>query len=231
MYISDSNKLIIALVVIVAIIYYMRSSNSYSSSYAMRETMTEAVPNEGEVVIPPATSAPAVAAPQTAPVVVAEPAIPQVSQNEIAQMGSELDQFFSNDLANTQVSGSFGNDFATLDTVGPLRQPSTVRSNRDAQMERLAAENQEKAEKYNNVDLLPKEVNDQWFQTDFSLAEVVMDEKNLLNTDKYHIPINTVGSSKRNASYDLRPNIVNPKTNVGPFLNSTIDPDLNIKGW
>ena len=35
--------------------------------------------------------------------------------------------------------------------------------------------------------------------------------------------------SLRNASHDLRAAPLNPKFNVGPWLNSTIEPDYNIK--
>jgi hypothetical protein len=147
-------------------------------------------------------------------------------------MGSELDQYFTQDLSTRQVNNSFDDAYASLDSVGPLRKPTSNKSNRDETMARLENENQEKMLKYNNIDLLPKEVNDQWFNTDFSMAEVVMDEKNLLNTDRYHIPINTVGSSRKaGGSHDLRPVIVNPKADVGPWNNSTVDPDLNIRGW
>ena len=43
----------------------------------------------------------------------------------------------------------------------------------------------------------------------------------------YHSNINIVGISqtKRNQSYDIRSELPNPQSKVGPFLNSTIDPD------
>lgn len=43
----------------------------------------------------------------------------------------------------------------------------------------------------------------------------------------YHSNINIVGISqtKRNQSYDIRSELPNPQSKVGPFLNTTIDPD------
>lgn len=220
MFISDRVKLIISVAMIFLILYFMNRSSSSTV-----ETMTEAVPNEGTVA--GAVNAETASAPASAPA-----ALPVVTADEIARMGSELDQYFASDLSTSQVGASFGDEFATLDTVGPLRKPSANKTNREETMARLEQENQEKMLKYNNIDLLPKEVNDQWFNTDFSMAEVVMDEKNLLNTDRYHIPINTIGSSRKaGGNHDLRPTIVNPKSDVGPWNNSTVDPDLNIRGW
>jgi hypothetical protein len=42
----------------------------------------------------------------------------------------------------------------------------------------------------------------------------------------YHYGINTVGQTLRNANLDVRSDPPNPRKNVGPFLNSTIEPDL-----
>lgn len=42
----------------------------------------------------------------------------------------------------------------------------------------------------------------------------------------YHYGINTVGQTLRNANLDLRSDPPNPRKSVGPFLNSTIEPDL-----
>ena len=82
---------------------------------------------------------------------------------------------------------------------------------------------------YNAKDYLPKEINDDWFNTDFSQAKYKMNDDKLINTDKYIIGINTVGQSLKNASYDIRGAINVPKYTVSPWNNSTIEPDYNIK--
>jgi hypothetical protein len=82
---------------------------------------------------------------------------------------------------------------------------------------------------YNAKDYLPKETNDEWFNTDFSQAKYKMNDDKLINTDKYVVGVNTVGQSLKNASYDIRGAINVPKYTVSPWNNSTIEPDYNIK--
>jgi len=82
---------------------------------------------------------------------------------------------------------------------------------------------------YNATDYLPKEINDDWFNTDFSQAKYKMNDDKLINTDKYVVGVNTVGQSLKNASYDIRGAINVPKYTVSPWNNSTIEPDYNIK--
>jgi hypothetical protein len=43
----------------------------------------------------------------------------------------------------------------------------------------------------------------------------------------YHSNINVIGTSQtlRNATYDIRSEPANPQARVGPFLQTTIDPD------
>ena len=45
----------------------------------------------------------------------------------------------------------------------------------------------------------------------------------------YHIGVDTVGQSLRNANLQVRSEPPNPQTNVGPWMNSTIEPDLQRK--
>jgi hypothetical protein len=84
-------------------------------------------------------------------------------------------------------------------------------------------------ENYNAKDFLPHEINDEWFETDFSLAKYQLNDDKLINTDRYIIGINTVGQSLKNASHDIRGTIPNPKTIVSPWGNSSIEPDFNLK--
>lgn len=43
----------------------------------------------------------------------------------------------------------------------------------------------------------------------------------------FHVGVNTVGQSLRNANLQLRAEPPNPRTQVSPWMMSTIDPDLN----
>ena len=42
----------------------------------------------------------------------------------------------------------------------------------------------------------------------------------------YHIGLDTIGQTLRNPTYDLRSDPVIPKQDVGPWNQSTIEPDL-----
>jgi hypothetical protein len=84
-------------------------------------------------------------------------------------------------------------------------------------------------ETYNAKDFLPHEINDEWFETDFSLAKYQLNDDKLINTERYIIGINTVGESLKNASYDIRGTVPNPKFIVSPWNNSTYEPDFNLK--
>ena len=53
--------------------------------------------------------------------------------------------------------------------------------------------------------------------------------RHLINVTRA-VGINTVGTSHKNGSYDLRGNPPCPKFVVSPWLQSSIEPDLNIKG-
>jgi len=81
-----------------------------------------------------------------------------------------------------------------------------------------------KRDRLTKDDLLPKDANLKWAQINPSSAGDITD-KNFL-TAGYHIGINTVGQSLRNANLQLRSEIPNPQVAVSPWLISTIEPDI-----
>jgi hypothetical protein len=89
--------------------------------------------------------------------------------------------------------------------------------------------NKNNVKNYNAKDFLPKEVQSEWFDTDFTQAKYDINDDVLINTDRYVIGVNTVGQSLKNASYDVRGTIPNPKFTVSPWNNSTYEPDFNLK--
>jgi hypothetical protein len=76
----------------------------------------------------------------------------------------------------------------------------------------------------NPAELLPKDANSQWAQLNPSgkgeLANV-----NLLKAG-YHIGIDTIGQTLRNANLQIRSEPPNPQLSVGPWNNTTIQPDF-----
>ncbi len=73
---------------------------------------------------------------------------------------------------------------------------------------------------------LPQEVNDDWFEV--QPEPISVKNRHLINITK-PIGINTIGTSLRNASYDVRGAPANPRFVVSPWLQSSIEPDVNLK--
>ena len=121
------------------------------------------------------------------------------------------------DPSNTASSGgiaaaeSSGNNTAPAQVQGLGRTPSTCYP-----QPALKAE-----------DLLPKE--DSEAIKEFNIAKPagdgILSGVNMLDAG-FHVGVNTVGQSLRNANRQLRSEPPNPQVNVSPWLMSTIGPDL-----
>lgn len=72
--------------------------------------------------------------------------------------------------------------------------------------------------------LLPKDVNSEWSQIN-PRGSGQLQNINLLSAGAL-IGINTVGSTLRNPNLQLRSEPANPQNYNGPWMNSTIQPDL-----
>lgn len=77
--------------------------------------------------------------------------------------------------------------------------------------------------------MLPQEIEADWFDT-VPLQSAKKVKGTQLIHPKVHMGVNTVSSSLKNASLDLRGDIPCPKMYVGPFNNSSYEPDTNIRG-
>ena len=76
-------------------------------------------------------------------------------------------------------------------------------------------------------ELLPGNENSKWAQVN-PKGEGELGDQNFL-TAGYHVGVNTVGQSLRNANLQLRSEPPNPQVKVSPWLQSTIEPDTNRK--
>jgi len=78
----------------------------------------------------------------------------------------------------------------------------------------------------NPSDLLPSDANSQWA----SLNPGSMNQGDVLNANLlqagYHIGLDTIGQSLRNANLQLRSDPIIGKVDIGPWNQSTIEPDL-----
>lgn len=76
----------------------------------------------------------------------------------------------------------------------------------------------------NPADLLPKDSNSEWAQLN-PAGKGELANVNLLKSG-YHIGIDTIGQSLRNANLQIRSEPPNPQLNVGPWNQSTISSDF-----
>ena len=76
-------------------------------------------------------------------------------------------------------------------------------------------------------ELLPSDNSSLWAQVN-PAGEGSLKDRNFLQSG-YHIGINTVGQTLRNANQQLRSEPPNPQVKVSPWLQSTIEPDVGRK--
>ena len=75
------------------------------------------------------------------------------------------------------------------------------------------------------AELLPGDANSKWAQS-VPAGQGELGDQNFLAAG-FHIGVNTVGQTLRNANRQLRSEPPNPQVRVSPWLQSTIEPDTN----
>ena len=78
-----------------------------------------------------------------------------------------------------------------------------------------------------SADLLPQDADSKYAQANPN-GQGALQDKNFL-TAGFHVGVNTVGQSLRNANRQLRSEPPNPQVKVSPWMQTTIEPDLNRK--
>ena len=73
------------------------------------------------------------------------------------------------------------------------------------------------------ADLLPSDSNSEWAKLNPTIGAATTPD--LLQAG-YHIGLDTIGQTLRNANLQLRSDPVIPKSDIGPWNQSTIEPDL-----
>ena len=77
----------------------------------------------------------------------------------------------------------------------------------------------------NNI-YLSKDLEIQQFNKEQPTGEGILKGVNFLDAG-FHVGVNSVGQSLRNANLNLRAEPPNPRVNVSPWMNTTIGPDLS----
>lgn len=146
---------------------------------------------------------------------------PQMTEE--TQMETPLNKMGQlNDTSGLSSAGLSSSAGASLDQAFSSSVPS------DATVDKIDF-NRNNVTEYDAKQYLPQEVNDEWFDTDFTQSKYTLNDDKMIQTDRYVIGVNTVGQTLKNPSYDIRGTIPNPKYTVSPWMNSTYEPDNNIK--
>ena len=112
------------------------------------------------------------------------------------------------------------------ETLGQNEEPRSIEQSDSSQFNQMPAECYPK-DVLTSAELLPQDSNSRWAQAVPSGAGSLQD-KNFLNAG-FHVGINTVGQTLRNANRQLRSEIPNPQVAVSPWMQTTIQPDTNRK--
>lgn len=160
------------------------------------------------------------------------PAQPPMS-SQISPMQNHIEAFRNDSAAPaSQVmvgSGIQGDQMPSMvdasESIEFIEQPQglAVEGN-GSQMNQLPSECYPK-DVLSSADLLPRDANSLWAQVNPSGQGSLADQNFL--TAGFHIGINTVGQTLRNANRQLRSEPLNPQVKVSPWLQTTIEPDIN----
>ena len=137
----------------------------------------------------------------------------EIAYTEMEEESNQVNSFTANDEGDEGA----GLDEAFQKPIGKQTSVDKVNFNKNI------------VNKYDATQYLPKEVNDEWFETDFQQAKYKAGSDKMINTERYIIGVNTVGQSLKNPAYDIRGTIPNPKYSVSPWNNSTYEADYNLK--
>ena len=142
-------------------------------------------------------------------------------------------EFFSNAGPADSVSvgsGAMSNmgsqqSISASEDIEDIEQPQSImQQDTGSQMNQLPSECYPK-DVLSSADLLPRDANSLWAQVSPSGQGSLADQNFL--TSGFHIGINTVGQTLRNANRQLRSEPLNPQVKVSPWQQTTIEPDIN----
>jgi hypothetical protein len=128
-----------------------------------------------------------------------------------------LDVFFDNDMLASDGNKSGFKPNLSRSALS-MEQPAYIMQNN--------SKNRSDDDIFDINALSPQEINDNWFEV--MPEPISVKNRHLINISK-PIGVNTIGTSRKNASHDLRASPPCPKMVVSPWLQSSIEPDTNIK--
>lgn len=159
-----------------------------------------------------------------------------VTYNSKCQMES-VEKFYAETEAEKEmvqkmklISGGLGDGISASDPLGDeiYKEVDPVGGMADQVMQTQIQGSCASRDRLTSSDLLPLDANSKWAELNPQCAGDVQDQNYL--TAGYHIGVNTVGQSLRNANLQLRYEPPNPQIPVSPWQISTIEPDQRIQG-
>lgn len=143
--------------------------------------------------------------------------------------GMDYDEGFTDAPADSTVMESAESEMPDMsvdasEPLGDNEQPSVVDQQDATRMNQLPSECYPK-DVLSSADLLPADANSLYAQVNPS-GQGSLQDQNFLNAG-FHVGVNTVGQSLRNANRQLRSDPPNPQVKVSPWMQTTIEPDIN----
>lgn len=121
-------------------------------------------------------------------------------------------------------SRQFGNDLGSYSQpTRSLEQPTVLETSAQLVVPNEDASKYQMKPINNPENLLPTDSNSEWARLNPSMNAGTTPD--LLQAG-YHIGLDTIGQTLRNANLQLRSDPIIPKSVVGPWLQSTIEPDI-----
>lgn len=212
--ISDSNKILILILLVGLVIYLLSGSNKKSEPIHNQGSLQQSLTNTDTDSLPNNTDNSSTDSSNSSNSLVND--VVRKSQKTVnyasgeRNQSSNLDNFFNNENpldqpSNGFVSSSDGKNYASY-TTG-------------------SGEKQQDDDKFDSSALMPQEQKD-WF--DDPQAKKGINSPHLINIFR-PTAMNTVQTTLKNASWDIRGAPPNPKYVVSPWGNSSYEPDTNLK--
>jgi hypothetical protein len=129
---------------------------------------------------------------------------------------ASLDKFFEGNCPQNQNENS---GFSPSDDTGG-KYASYMPTNKKGRV-KLSEK-----DKFDAIGLLPQEKNGEWFDDPYSSTSVK--SSHLINIYR-PVGVNTISTTLKNPSHDIRGTPPNPKYPVSPWSNSSYEPDTNIR--
>jgi len=155
-----------------------------------------------------------------------------LNQDEVVQpevmpenMPNVVENFYTDEQEGEDVVQDMEPDVVDpSEPLGQNEEPKSLGDVESTSMNQLPAECYPK-DVLSSADLLPRDANSKWAQAAPS-GQGSLQDKNFL-TAGFHIGVNTVGQTLRNANRQLRSDPPNPAVKVSPWNQTTIEADTN----